>query len=96
MKTIFSSIIISMLLLFACCNEQHDKTSGTGIVIHMSLEGGFYGLITDGGDHYLPENLAADFQKDSLRVSFECIITDRPTTAQWGRTITLTKIERIP
>ncbi len=95
MKTIFASIIICMSVLFAC-NEQHDKASGTGRVIHMSLEGGFYGLITDGGDHYLPENLAADFQKDSLQVSFEGIITDRPTTAQWGRTITLTKIERIP
>ena len=95
MKTKFVFIVLFTLFLFGC-NEENDKVSGSGIVIHMDLEGGFYGIITDGGDHFLPENLTSDFQKDSLRILFEGIITNRLTTTMWGRTITLTNIERIP
>ena len=88
---------ILCVLLFGIvgCNEDIEKLSSTGTITYMSLEGGFYGIITDKGDHYLPENLSSDFQKDSVRVYFEGIITDRPTTQQWGHTITLSRIDRI-
>jgi len=61
----------------------------------MELEGGFYGIITVGGEHFLPENLSVEYQKDSLKISFEGIITDQPTTVMWGRTIKLTKVVRL-
>lgn len=95
MKTKLVFVLVLMSFLFGC-KEENDKTSGTGIVVHMKIEVGFYGIITDGGDHYKPDNLSSEFQKDSLRISFEGIITDQPTTVMWGRTITITKIERIP
>jgi len=95
MKTKYVFIAFFLLFLLGC-NEENDKVSDSGIVIYSDLEGGFYGIISDGGDHYLPENLTSDFQKDSLRILFEGVITNRLTTVMWGRTITLTNIERIP
>ena len=88
---------ILCLLLFVAvgCTDDGGTISSTGRIAYMSFEGGFYGIITDKGDHYLPENLTPDFRKDSLRVYFEGIITDRPTTQQWGHTINLSRIERI-
>jgi len=80
-----------VLLLFGCI-EENDTTSASGIVLYTDIEGGIYGIVTDSGEHYLPENLSSEFKKDSLRISFEGIITDRPTSAMWGRTITLTKV----
>lgn len=91
-----SLILLLVLLIFgATCNQGDDKISGDGTIIYVDLEGGFYGIIADGGDRFLPENLSQEFQQDSLRISFEGIITDQPNIAMWGRTISLTKIERI-
>ena len=90
-----------LLLLFAfvmllgfTCNEDNN-IAGKGTVIHFNLEGGFYGIVTDNGGHYLPENLGADFQQDSLRVYFEGVLTNKVTIQQWGNTIRLTKIMKI-
>ncbi len=51
--------------------------------------------MTDNDNHFLPENLDFEFQKDSLRVHFEGFITDKVTTTQWGRTIVITNILKI-
>jgi len=48
-----------------------DYVSGNGTVRYLLLEGGFYGIITDDGEHYDPVNLPREFQVDSLRVYFE-------------------------
>ncbi len=89
-------MVLSLLVFVAIsCTDDSQRVSATGRVAYMSFEGGFYGIITDKGDHYLPENLSTEFRKDSLRVYFEGIITDRITTQQWGRTITLSRIGQI-
>ena len=95
MKIKFYFIVFLILFLFGC-NEDNETVSASGMISYINIEGGFYGIITDAGDNFLPENLTSDFRKDRLRVLFEGIITDRPTTVQWGRTITLTKIDSIP
>ncbi len=74
------------------CNNDSNTVSGTGTIIHFTFEGGFYGIVTDKGEHFLPENLSQKFQQDSLRVYFEGILTDRTTVQQWGRTVSLTSI----
>jgi hypothetical protein len=81
-------------VLWYSSKEDAQKVSGTGRIVYMSFEEGFYGIITDKGEHYLPENLGVDFQKDSLRVFFEGVLTNRTTTTMWGRTIKLNYIER--
>ena len=89
-----SFIFLAILFFFVSCNES-DEIAGTGYVRFINLEGGFYGIISDNGNNYLPQNLKDEFKQDSLHVSFKGIITDEPTVQQWGRTIMLTKIEKI-
>lgn len=43
---------------------------GTGTVVYISIEGGFYGIITDDYEKYDPTNLDEDFEIDGLRVQF--------------------------
>ena len=92
-KNLIAIIIIALFLLG--CNEDNTNISSSGIVLHKSIENEFYGIVTNGGEHYLPENLSPEYQKDSLRISFEGIITDHATIVMWGRTIKLTKVTRI-
>jgi hypothetical protein len=39
-----------------------------GQVVHVPVEGGFYGIETQEGDKYLPLNLPEMFKKDALQV----------------------------
>ena len=66
------------------------------MITYLSFEGGFFGIVTDDGDHYLPENLGQEYLEDGLRVAFEGFETYKATTRMWGRTIYLTRIQRIP
>lgn len=62
---------------------------------YLSFEGGFYGILGDNGKNYLPDKLTEEFQIDGLKIYFEGTITDLTTTVQWGRTINLTKIQKM-
>ena len=95
MKKIF--LVLFAIVLFAAftCTESEKEVSGKGTVIYFDLEGGFYGIVTDKGDHFLPENLTKEFQQDSLRVYFEGVITNKVTIQMWGKTVKLTKIEKL-
>ena len=72
-----------------------DTISGTGLVVHLDLEGGFYGIIDDRGERLDLANLPEDFKVDSLRVRYQAAYVDRMTTHMWGRTADLITIERI-
>ena len=69
--------------------------SGTGLVRHVDLEGGFYGIVDDMGERYDPSNLPEDFKVDSLRVRYEATVTDKTTTRMWGRPVDIITIERL-
>lgn len=87
--------IAFLLLFFIGCEDGQQTVSSEGTIRYLSLEGGFFGIITDNNDNYLPENLDSTFKKDSLRIMFEGYVTDKPTTVQWGRTIFITKVKRL-
>lgn len=75
--------------------RQGDVIEGTGTIIHLGLEGGFYGIITS-TDHFDPINLPSKFTKDSLRVKFKAKIRkDLVSTHMWGILIELISIEKI-
>jgi hypothetical protein len=95
MKIISVSILIIMLLSTFSCDENDNIISANGTIYHYNLEGGFFGIVTDKGDHFLPENLNEEYRKNSLRVHFEGIITDKVTIQMWGRTVDITKIQKI-
>jgi len=88
-------VLLGTILPFALPRE--DIISGTGTVTFVDLEGGFYGIIADGGIHYDPTNLDRSFEQDNLRVKFEGRIrSDIVNVHQWGTVLVLTRIEKLP
>lgn len=73
---------------------QPIKTTGT--IKHQGLEGGFWGIVGDDGQNYDPANLAPEFQKEDLRVSFEAVT--RPDAASfhmWGTIVEIKSIQKL-
>ncbi|MDI6889237.1 MAG: hypothetical protein QMC78_06105 [Methanocellales archaeon] len=59
------------------------------------LEGGFYGIISDDGEHYDPLNLGPEFQEDGLRVWFKAKISENQTSVHmWGTIVEIISIEK--
>ena len=101
MRTRTSVVSIAALLCFVVGSlgaevEEADKPlSYSGKVIHVQLEGGFYGIIADDGSKYDPINLKKEFQEDGLRVT----IVARPKPGMggfhmWGSYIEIISIEK--
>lgn len=67
----------------------------TGTILHLDIEGGFYGLVADDGTRYLPLDLDEAFQQNGLRVRFEAEPAQVLTLQQWGRPVRLTRIEAL-
>lgn len=67
-----------------------------GKVAYQPLEGGFWGLIDDAGQRYVPERLAPAFQHDGLRVRVRATLAEKNFGIQmWGTRIHLLDIEKI-
>lgn len=57
-----------------------------GTVRYLHLEGGFWGIVTDNGQHILPKNLPLEYRKDGIRLRFSAQeITGAMTIQQWGK-----------
>jgi putative hemolysin len=70
-----------------------DRVSGNGTVTYIDLEGGFYGIVADDGEHYLPTALPAEYRQDGLRVAFVVDIqSDTVTIQQWGTPVEVVEI----
>ncbi|MDV2481116.1 DUF333 domain-containing protein [Methanoculleus sp. Wushi-C6] len=70
-----------------------DRISGNGTVTYVDLEGGFYGIVGEGG-RYLPVNLPEEFRQDGLRVRFVADpLKDTATLQQWGTPVEIVEIE---
>jgi putative hemolysin len=76
-------------------NGQQNRISGNGTVTYNDIEGGFYGIVTDTREKYLPLNLPDEFQTDGLEVTFVAEVRNGTATLQqWGVPIELNSIER--
>ncbi len=72
------------------------RVEGTGTVVFVELEGGFYGIVADDGARYEPLNLPAEFQQDGLRVRFRArVLKDVASVHMWGRPVELLQIEAL-
>lgn len=59
--------------------------SGNATVTYVDLEGGFYGLVTDDGGHFLPLGLNETWLVDGTNVTFVAEVQeDVVTIQQWG------------
>jgi len=105
MRALSIQIIVILILLVAAGapaaragdkEKGADILSGTGIISHINLEGGFYGLIADDGQKYLPKDLAREFKIDGLRVRYQVmILTGVVTMYMWGTPVEVLSIERL-
>ena len=75
--------------------SDQNIVSGTGTIIFLDFEGGFYGILSDGGEHYDPVNLSKEFQVDGLRVRFEVkILQGVGSIHMWGKVVSIRHIEK--
>ncbi|MDK2889932.1 MAG: hypothetical protein PWR21_564 [Methanoculleus sp.] len=72
-----------------------DRISGNGTIAFVDLEGGFYGIVADDGERYLPADLPAEYRQDDLRVRFVVdVLEDTATIQQWGTPVEIVEIEK--
>ena len=74
-------------------NSYNELIYGTGTIIYLKIEGGFYGILSDDDQHYDPINLPLEYQKEGLRISF--IAKERSDLLSfhmWGKIIELISI----
>ena len=89
-----------MLAASSCSPESSGEALTTGdngstlaIVSYIDLEGGFYGIITEAGEHHEPVNLHVDYQVDSLRISYKYKTLQRVGSYRmWGTPIEILEI----
>ncbi|MCD6563489.1 MAG: protease complex subunit PrcB family protein, partial [Thermoproteales archaeon] len=74
---------------------KEEVISANGTIEYISLEGGFYGIVTDEGEKYLPLNLPEEFKKEGLRVWFKAKPKNVATNQMWGKPIEILEIKLI-
>jgi hypothetical protein len=89
----------SFALSFALAESTHLNHAEKEIIFiakvrWISLEGGFYGLVAEDGEKFLPLNLPDDFRKDGLMSRVRGIIKkDVATIYMWGTPLEIVEIE---
>ena len=86
------TLLMSGFLLAGCKAAEEaplsDIVSDVGTVRYVDLEGGFYGIVTERGERYLPMNLDEEFQKDGLDLRFRARVAEGVMTTQmWGQPV---------
>jgi hypothetical protein len=72
------------------------QLSFTATVKYMNLEGGFFGLVSKEGKHWLPMNLNKEFQQDGAVIKVRGnALMGMMTIQQWGTPFSITHIELI-
>ncbi len=97
---LIAGLIVACAVTACGCLDQESQSkeqiTGNGTITYVDLEGGFYGIITEGGDQYYPLNLPDEYKVDGMRVEFTATITeDTVTVQQWGTPIEIAAIKRI-
>ena len=72
---------------------NNTPVNGTGTVKYQDIEGGFYGIISDNGEKYLPDNLPPAYSSDGTRVQFTVLpLNDTVSIMMWGQPVTILSI----
>ena len=95
MTRVLLAVAVASMAILGCYDDEPEYVSGAGMVVFLSFEGGFYGIVGDDDRHWDPSNLPEQFRVDSLRVYFEAEVTNHLTFHMWGRTVDLISIQHI-
>ena len=83
---------VDLLELVQVGRVIEQRIEGNGTIHYEDLEGGFYGIIADNGERYLPVNLDDTFKSDGLRVNFSAYPASVSTISMWGTPVRLVTI----
>ena len=98
MKTSIKIITLFSFILFiaSCSTTDPSFLSSSGTVKYISLEGGFYGIVTDDNESLDPINLPKEFQVDGKKISFMYKVrNDLASFHMWGVLIEITEIHEL-
>lgn len=90
-------ILANSANLHAADSQPNTAVTFTGKIVHVMVEGGFYGIESTQGSKYLPINLPALLKHDGLTVQVQAEIAKEILGLQmWGQYIRLRNIAVIP
>ena len=97
MRIVLNTVLMVLALLpQSCMTDSGDNIIGTGTVVFLSFEGGFYGIKADDGQSYDPTNLPVEFRKDGLRVRFEAkVLSNQASFHMWGIIVEIIHIQSL-
>ena len=98
MNSIIKNLIAFLFLtiVIISCSSTEPELNETGTVKYISLEGGFYGIITDDGESLDPLNLSKEYQVDGKRIQFKYIEkSDMASFHMWGTIIEIIEIKEL-
>ena len=88
----FKFLLISMLL-FSQVHAEEKSLAFQGEVVFVEIEGGFYGIIDQNGQKYLPSNLPDVLKQNGLKVrGIAQLKTGKIGFKQWGKMIDIIEI----
>ncbi len=92
-------LIVTFLLLPACTAAEMATAPDPNLVetgatvVYVPVEGGFYGILSDGGKKYDPMNLPVDLQKNGLRIAVKARIRkDVSSFRMWGEIVEILSV----
>ena len=75
-------------------NKEQRGVPFSGTVTWIDLEGGFWGIVTDSGQKFLPRKLPEALRQDGLKVSGHYrLVKDMMTIQMWGRLIEIVDVQ---
>lgn len=88
---------LTFVFLSSCSVDSSDNHNFTfGTVKYIELEGGFFGIETDGGEKFNPVNLEEKYRRDGLNIVFKYQEAEEQMSIQmWGKLIEITEIKLV-
>ena len=94
-----AAVAIIAVLASGCITangQVEGQISGNGTITYVDLEGGFYGIVGDDTNRYLPLDLGREYQVDGMRVAYTVELEkDTATIQQWGTPVRVVSLEPI-
>lgn len=92
-------LVIAAVALVGCAS-RHSLPANSfrfhGKVMHVDIEGGFYGIVSRDGGHYDPVNLPEEYQKDGIEVRGVARPADNAIGFHmWGMLVEIVSIQRL-
>ncbi len=74
----------------------NHEVRGNGTICLVPVEGGFFGIVSDDGSHYIPGKVDPLFQVDGLRVTYRALERhDRIDSHNWGTPVDLMELVQV-